>query len=80
MEDDIQRRERNDKEDSEWAEKHERLASQLLKLRSPGLTIELPGLPATTLYPSIFPDGKLREALETLRCQIECQQNRVLAT
>lgn len=65
MQDDIRRRERDEKQESEWAEKHERLASQLLKLRSPGLTIEPPGLAATTLYPSIFPDVKLREAMET---------------
>ncbi len=65
MESDIRKRERDEKEESEWAERHERLASQLLKLRSPGLTIELPGLPATTLFPSIFSDGQLRQALTT---------------
>lgn len=61
----IARQHQAESEESEWAEKHERLASQLLKLRSPGLTIEPPGLTATTLYPSIFPDVNLREAMET---------------
>lgn len=64
MEDDKSKRERGETEDSEWAERHERLASQLLRI-NPNLRIAPPGVPEMVLYASIFCDGKLREALQT---------------
>ncbi len=77
MEDDIRKRERDEKGDSQWAERHERLASQLLRI-NPLLTIQPPGLPSVCLYPSIFPDGKLREALQTYVVELHASRTQFL--
>ena len=53
-----------EREESEWANRYERLVSQLTRI-NPTLTVQPTGVPATQLYPSIFPDAKTREALQT---------------
>jgi hypothetical protein len=53
-----------EREESEWANRYERLVSQLTKI-NPTLTVQPAGVPATQLYPSIFPDARIREALQT---------------
>ncbi len=77
MEDDKRKREREETEDSQWAERHERLVNQLLRI-NPNLTIQPPGLPATCLYTSIFPDSKFREALQTYIVQLDGSQTQFL--
>jgi len=64
-------------EESEWANRHERLVSQLTKI-TPTLTVQPPGVPATLLYPSIFPDAKFREALQTYIVQLNASQTEFL--
>lgn len=65
MEGQIRKQESQDKEELDWSERFERLANQLVRT-NPGLTIQPPGYQASiVLYPSIFPDAKFREALET---------------
>ncbi|SRR6266851_3110543 len=77
MEHDIRKREREENEDSQWGERHERLVNQLLRI-NPTLTIQPPGLPATCLYTSIFPDAKFREALQTCAVQLDSSQTQFL--
>jgi len=62
-----------EREESEWANRYERLVSQLTKI-NPLLTVQPPGVPATRLYPSIFPDAKIREALQTYIVQLNASQ------
>jgi hypothetical protein len=66
-----------EREGSEWANRYERLVSQLTKL-TPTLTVQPPGVPATLLYPSIFPDPKFREALQTYIVQLNASQTEFL--
>ena len=60
----IARQHQAEREESEWANRYERLVSQITKI-SPTMTVQPTGVPATQLYPSIFPDAKIREALQT---------------
>ena len=76
MQDDVQKRQRDEKEDSQWAERYERLANQLLKI-NPEMKIQPPGVPLTYLYTSIFP-AELRRALETYVIQVDSSQTRFL--
>lgn len=56
--------EAKDKEELDWAERFERLVSQLTRI-NPGLCIRPPGQTHEIgLYGSIFSDAKFREALE----------------
>lgn len=64
-------------EESEWANRYERLMSQLVQI-NPMLTVQPPGVPATPLYPSIFPDAKFREALQTYIVQLNASQTEFL--
>jgi len=73
IEDDLRERKRGENEDSQWAERHERLANQLLKI-NPLLNIQPSGVPLTCLWTSIFPDAKLREALQTYVVQLHSSQ------
>lgn len=73
IEDDLRERKRGENQDSQWAERHERLANQLLKI-NPLLKIQPPGVPLTCLWTSIFPDAKLREALQTYVVQLHSSQ------
>jgi len=73
MEDQLREQKREENEDLKWAERHERLANQLLKI-NPLLKIQPPGAPLTCLWTSIFPDAKLREALQTYVVQLHSSQ------
>ncbi len=73
IEDDLRERKRGEDEDSQWAERHERLANQLLKI-NPLLKIQPPGVPLTCLWTSIFPDAKLREALQVYVVHLHSSQ------
>lgn len=53
-----------EREELEWADRYERLVSQITKI-TPTMTVQPTGVPATQLYPSIFPDARIREALQT---------------
>ena len=77
MEDDIRERRREEKEDSEWAERHERLVNHLVRV-NPYLQIQPPGVPLTRLYTSIFPDAKLRQELQTYIVQLDSGQTQFL--
>ncbi len=66
-----------EREESEWANRYERLVSQLMQI-NPLLTVQPPGVPATRLYPSIFPDAKFREALQTYIVQLNASQTEFL--
>jgi hypothetical protein len=66
-----------EREESEWANRYERLVSQLTQI-NPTVTVAPPGVPATQLYPSIFPDAKIREALQTYIVQLDASQTRFL--
>lgn len=61
-----------EREETEWANRYERLVSQLMKI-NPTLTVQPTGVPATMLYPSIFPDEKFREALQIYIIQLTSQ-------
>jgi hypothetical protein len=73
MEDDLRERKREENEDSQWAERHERLANQLLRI-NPLMKIQPTGVPLTCLWTSIFPDARLREALQTYVVQLHSSQ------
>ncbi len=77
MEDDLREKRREETEDSQWAERHERLINQILQI-NPQLKIQPPGVPLTYLYTSIFPDATLRKALETYVVQLDSSQTRFL--
>lgn len=66
-----------EREESEWANRYERLVSQLTKI-TPTLTVQPPGVPATPLYPSIFPDAKFREELQTYIIQLNASHTEFL--
>jgi len=71
VEQQIQKQDNQDKEELDWSERFEHLANQLSRI-NPGLQIQPPGNSsfAITLYSSIFPDPKFREALETYVVQV----------
>ena len=73
MEDDLRERKREETEDSQWAERRERLANQLLRI-NPLMKIQPPGVSLTCLWTSIFPDAKLREALQTYVVELHRSQ------
>ena len=73
MEDDLRERRREETEDSQWAERFERLANQLLRI-NPLLKIQPTGMPLTCLWTSIFPDARLREALQTYVVSLHSSQ------
>ena len=73
----VARQHEAEREESEWANRYERLVSQLTKI-NPLLTVQPPGVPATRLYPSIFPDAKIREALQTYIVQLNAGQTEFL--
>jgi hypothetical protein len=77
MEDDLRERRHEENEDYQWAERHERLMNQILQI-NPQLKVQLPGVPLTYLYTSIFPDAMLRKALETYVVQLDSSQTRFL--
>lgn len=65
MEEQIRRKEEQDKEELNWSERFERLANQLVRI-NPGMMIQEPGKNSLTcMYPAIFLDPTLRVALET---------------
>jgi hypothetical protein len=66
-----------EREESEWANRYERLVSQLTKITLT-MTVQPTGVPATQLYPSIFPDAKFREALQTYIVQLNASQTEFL--
>jgi hypothetical protein len=66
-----------EREESEWANRYERLVSQVTKI-TPTLTVQPAGVPATLLYPSIFPDAKFREALQAYIVQLNASQTEFL--
>jgi len=73
----IARQDQAESEESEWANRYERLVSQLTQI-SPTMTVQPTGVPATQLYPSIFPDAKFREALQTYVVQMNASQTQFL--
>lgn len=67
----MHRQEVQNKEEQDWSERFDRLAHQLVRI-SPRLTIKPTGYSeGVALYPAIFPDPKLREALETYVVQLD---------
>ncbi len=65
-------------EESEWANRHERLVSQLTKI-TPTLTVQPPGVPATLPIPFYFSRCENPRGIADLHCPTERQSNRVLA-
>lgn len=54
-----------DAEERQWAERHEKLATQLARI-NPGLMIADPNANShLNLYPAVFPDPKFRNLIET---------------
>jgi len=73
----IARQHQAESEESEWANRYERLVSQLTQI-TPTMTVQPDGVPATQLYPSIFPDAKVREALQTYIVELNASQTKFL--
>ena len=76
MEKQVRREEKQDVQDNDdlqWAERFDRLARQLTRI-SPALTVR-----DIMLYPSIFPDIKLQQSLETYIVEVNSSKTCFLA-
>jgi hypothetical protein len=65
MEEDIRDRKKQDAEDTDWSIRLEKVSNQLRQI-NPNLMVQEPGVKGPTqVYPTIFPDPKVRVAIET---------------
>lgn len=58
------REEEREREETEWQRKQEAIANKLIKI-SPGFMYQEPGRGMYALYPDIFRDNQLRQAIQT---------------
>jgi hypothetical protein len=65
MQEQAKKSEEKEREELQWAERHERLATRLSRI-TPNLTIGVPDAKSNLcLYPSVFQDAQFRSKLET---------------
>lgn len=71
---DIKNRNDRDAEDDQWAHRFEQLRAKLLRV-NPVLQVQEPGRDRTTvIYPTMYPDARLRQAIEAFIVQLKGMQ------